>query len=149
MEKPERPTFDEFAKVVAPLNPGASREDIKQAYFQRFHLRQDGTPKGEGFFGRLPRTGSSGGDYSTELSASVTIGGKNLFFPTLVPGLTREEIDHLLAGKQPTDAIYDKAIRHAQTRIAQGLSPFASPGEQIQLPDKAAGSGLAGSIMKR
>ena len=44
--------------------------------------------------------------------------------PTLVPTLTKQEIDYLLSGQRPTRAIVDKAVQHARQRMSQGLSPF-------------------------
>lgn len=105
--------------------------------------RTDGTPKGAGFFGELPRRDDPT-SFSGELSAEVTIGGKPLLFPLLVPTLTREEIDHLLStskadlhdpGAQKIEAgIYEKAIQHAVGRIQTGKSPFAGEGEFHPLP---------------
>lgn len=103
-----------------------------------YGLREDGTRKGSGYYGPLqskdPRFPK--GSISTELSADVDIDGKKLHFPLLAPGLSRKEIDSLLAGQKPTDAIYDKAISHAQQRIATGKSPFAGPDDgQIEVPN--------------
>jgi hypothetical protein len=98
-----------------------------------YGLREDGTPKGLGYFGLLPSKDGKH-EVSTELSADVDIGGKKMFFPLLVPTLTRDEIDLLLSGAKPTDSIYEKAIRFAQERIKAGKSPFAGPGEQRSLP---------------
>lgn len=78
--------------------------------------------KGKGFFGMLA---TPSGDFSTEISAETGIGE----FPLLVPTLTRQEIDHLLSGKSPTDNIYMKAEDFARQRIQKGLSPFAMPNE--------------------
>jgi hypothetical protein len=100
------------------------------------NYRPDGTLKGPGYFGRLQRPD---GDVSTELSIGVTgpeYGNKETQVPLLVPTLTRQEIDYLLAGNEPTEQIIAKAERHAQMRIARGLSPFARTGEQQSLPKK-------------
>ena len=142
------PSFEEFVSEVKPLNPKASQAELKQAYFDHFKLRQDGTPKGQGYFGELPSTNPAWpkGTVSTELSANSTIDGKDLFYPLLTPNLTRAEIDHLLAGKKPTDAIYSKAIEHAQARIKAGKSPFAGQGERAPLPKAP---GLVGSALTR
>lgn len=101
-----------------------------------FGLREDGTPKGMGFFGMLPSKDPRfpKGSFSSELSYDSDVNGKKLFYPILVPTMTREEIDHILSGADPTDAMHDKAIDHALGRIKNNLSPFAGPGEQIPLP---------------
>ncbi|MFA5354947.1 MAG: hypothetical protein WC291_12015 [Thermodesulfovibrionales bacterium] len=89
--------------------------------------RVDGTPKGNGFFGPLKRPD---GKVSTELSVGITLDGKETQIPVLVPTLTGQEVDFLLAGNKPTSLIIQKAIAHARERIAQGKSPFAEEGEQ-------------------
>ena len=90
--------------------------------------RDDGSEKGRGFFGELKRPD---GKVSTEISIGVNIGGKEMEIPALVPTLTQDEINTLLAGESPSQAIMDKAVSHAKERIAAGLSPFASDDEAI------------------
>ena len=97
--------------------------------------RADGTKKGKGFLGVLKRPD---GSVSTEISVGVKIGGKEVEIPTLVPTLTKEEIDYLLNSdldsknmfKNPVGkAILIKAYDHATQRMLQGQSPFADQGE--------------------
>lgn len=80
-------------------------------------------PKEKGYYGKLP---AKGGSTATEISASDEDGNS---YPLLVPGLSKAEVDHLLAGKRPTNAMYDKAEAHAAKRRAEGKSPFASSNE--------------------
>jgi hypothetical protein len=87
--------------------------------------REDGTKKGSGFFGALKMTDGSN-RVATEISIGVEIGGKETEIPTLVPTLTKKQVDHLLSGGRPTKEIVDKAVKHARKRIASGKSPFAS-----------------------
>lgn len=75
--------------------------------------------KGSGYFGYLPASDG----YATELSAENE-GGE---FPLLVPTLSKEEIEHLLAGNSPTDEIFRKAVEHAERRKKEGKSPYADP----------------------
>jgi hypothetical protein len=95
-------------------------------------LREDGTPKGQGFLG--PRERPDGG-VSTELSVGVEIDGQEVLIPTMVPGLEPKEIEKLLeipeggAAEIPREII-DKAITHAEARIAEGKSPFLELGEE-------------------
>ncbi|OPY89017.1 MAG: hypothetical protein A4E71_00097 [Smithella sp. PtaU1.Bin162] len=89
--------------------------------------RTDGTKKGKGFLGELKRRD---GKVSTELSIGVTFDGKETEIPTLVPTLSKDEINYLLEGGEPTKAIIRKAVDHAKKRIASGKSPFAEEGEQ-------------------
>lgn len=98
-----------------------------------FGLRPDGTPKGMGFFGALKRPD---GDISTELSIGIDFGKGETEIPLLVPGLSRAEINHLLNGGEPTDAIVDKAVMHAEKRMANGMSPFAAHDERFDLPQE-------------
>jgi hypothetical protein len=89
------------------------------------HAERAGDPievKGKGYFGMLPH---KGGGSSTEISSD---NGK-MDYPLLVPTLTKEERQHLLDGKDPTDAIYEKAEAHANRRLKEGKSPYAKPSE--------------------
>ena len=104
-----------------------------------YGMREDGTAKGNGWFGILPSKDPKypPGAVSTELSATGNIkgpDGKPVLYPLIVPTLTHEELQHLLSGKKPTDDIYNKAEEFAAQRIKQGLSPFANPTEQMPLP---------------
>ena len=88
--------------------------------------REISMPKGLGYFGLLR---STSGYPMTEFSASENIDGANVQFPLIVPTLTREELDWLLAGNDPTESIYQKAIAHAIMRTQSNLSPFAQQSE--------------------
>lgn len=88
-----------------------------------FGRRSDGTKKGPGFMGSLKRPD---GDISTELSIGVNIDGQEMEIPTLVPTLSKPEINHLLRGGEPTGAIVDKAVDHARKRLRLGQSAFKS-----------------------
>jgi hypothetical protein len=96
----------------------------------QFGARPDGTQKGTGWLGMLPRPD---GGVSTELSAGVEIGGKETLIPLLVPTLAPDEVNWLLKAaeddpqffnKMPP-SILDKAVQHATQRIHLGLNPFA------------------------
>lgn len=102
--------------------------------------REDGTEKGEGYFGTIPRPD---GKVSGELSIGVDINGKETLIPTMVPTLSKPELDFLLSANK--DAIFDKknpmavgivekARAYAEQRIAQGKSVWAGPGEKHPLP---------------
>ena len=83
--------------------------------------------KGKGYFGLLPTTG---GEVASEISSTDEQGRH---YPLLVPTLTKEEIQHLLQGNNPTDEIYNKAEMWANYRRNMGLSPFASQNE-LRIP---------------
>ena len=112
--------------------------DIKRSSAAANDLRVDGTKKGNGFLGKLERPD---GRISTEISIGVNIGGKQMEIPTLIPTITEEEKKYLLstdpekiftANPKLYKGIQEKAIKHAQDRIKQGLSPFASGWEDYK-----------------
>jgi hypothetical protein len=110
------------SKLAAALQNFQSEEGLAP-----YGIRHSGEGvKGKGYFGMLPH--ASGGT-STEISTESDIYGKNTEHPLIVPTLNAGELQHLLAGNQPTDEIYRKAQEHAVSRIDKGLSPFAQPNE--------------------
>lgn len=104
-----------------------------------YGYRTSGKPKGRGFLGELKRPD---GDISTEISIGVNFDGIETEIPSLVPTLTKEEINHLLSGKPHTREMIDKAVAHARQRMSQGLSPFKELSEEIpEQPTKFPGLG--------
>lgn len=102
-------------------------------------VREDGTIKGEGFFGPIRH---SAGTSATELStghgppASFPYTHKDeMLYPSMVPTLSREELAAMLSGDENLpSSIHQKARSHAIARLAQGKSPFAQVGEQYPAP---------------
>jgi len=86
-------------------------------------LRPDGTKKGPGFLGKLANVN---GQESTELSIGVNINGEETLIPSLVPTLSKDEVQWLLKNNMPTPEIEAKAVAHAQQRIAEGKPVFAT-----------------------
>jgi hypothetical protein len=95
-------------------------------------IRPDGTMKDVGFLGPLK---SPSGKDVTEYSVGVPIMGKEMDIPTLVPGLSKQEIDYVLRradsglpmGKDAMgNAIVQKAYQHATQRVKKGMNPFYS-----------------------
>ena len=87
--------------------------------------RPDGTPKGAGFLGELIRPD---GRSMTEYSIGVEFDDYKGEIPTLVPTLTKDEINQLLniqEGENIPKKIEQKAINHARMRRKKGLSVFA------------------------
>lgn len=119
--------------VTDPNDPNANRS--------RWGKREDGTDKGYGFLGLLKRPD---GGVSSEISVGVQINGKEVEIPTMVPTLTRAEVQKLLSIKldgsadEIPDAIVDKAVAFAKKRIAAGKSPFAGPDESPTVSGPAA-----------
>ena len=89
--------------------------------------RQDGTTKGAGWLGPFR---NAAGEEVTEYSVGVNIDGKEIEIPTLVPGLTKDEIRQVVTasdyGEFPNESVMMKAIAHARKMMGQGKSPFAS-----------------------
>jgi hypothetical protein len=118
-----------FAKVKKLADGGQGLHDIESdeglAPYGFRHAERAGDAievKGKGFYGNLPH--KEGGS-STEISSD---NGK-YDYPLLVPSLTSDERQHLLDGKEPTDAIYEKAEAHAAKRMKAGKSAYAQPNE--------------------
>lgn len=100
--------------------------------------REDGTPKGPGFFGELAEVGYPD-LYATELPLLVyEFSGSPRLIPLITPDSTYEELAHLVTGGGPTPAIRQWATEWARRRLAHGQSPFAAMGEQRPLPAKGA-----------
>lgn len=119
-----------MASILADLQQTPVRPS--QERIATYGKRQDGTPKGAGYFGEIKHPGNSK-TFSTELSIGVNLEGKDLQIPLLVPTLTRSEIQAVIAGKD-TEAIVQKAVDHAKDRIQKGKSPYAEPNEYVPLP---------------
>lgn len=78
---------------------------------------------------------NTGDNVMTELAITVDFDGKEIDIPTVIPTLTKKELDHLLSGGKPTKEIIDKAIKHAIQRRKQGKSPFIEEDEnEIKRP---------------
>lgn len=99
----------------------------------KWGYRQDGTAKGSGYFGPLTTKNKDGQDeVVTEYSVTMGFGDHDtqVEIPTLVPTLTEEEIAQVLEaaskGENPPTSVLAKAAKHAQERMAAGLSPFAN-----------------------
>lgn len=99
----------------------------------KYGLRNDGTAKGSGWLGELKIPGTN--SVATEYSIGVNINGKEMEIPTIVPTLTKAELNQLLVdiknNKQPSKAIVDKAVAFAKERVKAGKSPFAEQGDTI------------------
>ena len=114
-----------------PMMPKLSDIRVKEGGYDvnSFGKRPDGSAKGGGFLGVLKRPD---GGFSTEISVGVQINGTEMEIPTLVPTLTRDEVNTLLSTTNPKDipdGIVAKAIDFANKRMAEGKSVFADSGE--------------------
>ena len=88
-------------------------------------LRQDGSQKSkQGWLGPVQR---DDGLTMTEYSIGVEIDGNEIDMPTMVPTLTKEEIETLRTlpdGENVPQTIVEKAIDHAIMQKTKGNSPF-------------------------
>lgn len=127
-------------QTIAPTGAESVAGLRASNFNEEFGNRPDGSPKGKGFLGVLQRPD---GGVMTEYSVGVNIGGKEVDIPTLVPTLTKGEVQTLLSIKDNEkipDGIMKKAVAYAKQRTAQGKPVFAQEGEQTDLIDAAAGS---------
>jgi hypothetical protein len=135
-KKPEQPVV--LGRPLPKLPPKINKPVIDKAAPKpprnNGNTRPDGTKKGKGFLGEIKRPD---GKVSTELSIGVNIDGKEVLIPTMVPGLTKEEITHLTSGKYNPqarkgidDVISRKAIEFAKERAAKKQPFFATPEEE-------------------
>jgi hypothetical protein len=133
--------FD-FAKVKAGVNvtppTGAGYAITKQDAQKidavnelnrrgKYGKRPDGSLKGEGWLGELKLPN---GGVATEYTVGVNIGGKEIDIPTLVPGLTKEEVDvmvnYIIPNNKPIpESVMQKAVEHAKQKMNKGESVFA------------------------
>jgi hypothetical protein len=103
----------------------SDKENFKQG---KYGKRVDGTNKGSGWLGELQMKDGSG-RVMTEFSVGFEVNGEEIEMPVVVPTLDKEEIQYLLEGGEPTEAMYDKAFEHGMKRIKEGKSPFKSDGK--------------------
>ena len=97
-----------------------------------YGLRNDGTAKSSGYLGELT---NKHGDVMTEFTVGVNIDGKEVDIPTLVPTLSKGELNTLLNlddGEPVPDNIVQAAIDHAMYRRSVGKSVFADKKDKAQ-----------------
>ena len=87
--------------------------------------RVDGSKKSSrGWLGAIKR---DDGSVMTEYSIGINIGGKETLVPSLVPTLSKDEVEFLRTKEDAVpipEAIQRKAANHAKKMIEQGKSPF-------------------------
>lgn len=98
----------------------------------------DSPIKGNGYYGILRRKDGSN-ERSSEISIGIEVNGNKYHVPTMVPGLTKEQLNYLL--KTPEDQIYtsnkklmsqieQNAANWAKKRLEAGLPVFATLPEE-------------------
>lgn len=116
-----------------------------------YGMRNDGTPKGNGYFGPVE---TADGNVATEYTVGVEMDGKEMEIPTLVPTLTEEQVDTLVNDVIPNnkpipDDIMQKAVDHAKQRMKEGKSVFAEAGEEGKAAPKKSAPILPGILNGR
>lgn len=120
------------------VEPKISATQPEKERLATYGNRPDGSPKGAGYYGEVQNPYKPG-EFSTELTIGVTVGGKPMDIPVLVPGLTTQEIRAVLKAKGADDipeSAVQKAVAHAKLRMQSGKSPYADPGEYHPLPNE-------------
>jgi hypothetical protein len=84
--------------------------------------REDGSLKGPGWLGPYK---NKKGQMVTEYSIGVPIDGKEMDIPSLVPGLTPEEINQVVSGRVP-ESVLQKAVEHAEGKVKNKQSVWAT-----------------------
>ena len=101
--------------------------------------RRDGSKKSaRGFLGPIKNKVSGG--TMTEFSTDMQYQGKSIDIPTMVPTLSKSEIEYMrnmkpgagwnLSKSQMERSIVNKARAHAKKRLEAGKSPFYQDGEK-------------------
>jgi soluble lytic murein transglycosylase len=105
-------------------------------------VREDGTKKSDtGYLGVIK---SNDGKDMTEFSIGVEIEGQETLVPTLIPGLTDDEIEVLKTEPNPKDipkTIIKKAVDHAKKQKSEGKDIFfekKEPESSLAIIDKIA-----------
>lgn len=115
-----------------PADPPLTATQPTPDRIKTYGTRPDGSPKGAGYFGEITHPAKPGTEF-TEWTVGVTVDGKDMDIPLIVPTLSRKELQAVLQGKE-TRAIIRKAVDHALSRMKQGRPVYAEPGEYYPLP---------------
>lgn len=144
----KQPTKEELLAEKARRQQAGKAGGAAATNTASYGMRNDGkTYKGTGWLGEIKLPD---GGVASEYTVGVNIGGKEVDIPTLVPGLTRDEVnlmanDIIPNGKPVPESIMQKAVDHARMRMSNGQSVFANDGAPA-LTEKA--KGLADKMAK-
>jgi hypothetical protein len=130
-------------QVAAESRKQADAMDGKPNY----GARPDGSQKGSGWLGELKLPDGSVATEYTMQSDAVKVDGRRVDFPTLVPGLSPEEVQLMTSDiipnkKEIPEPIIQKAIAHANLRLGEGKSVFTEGKAEPSRPvyEKLAGA---------
>jgi hypothetical protein len=109
--------------------PRAAAPTVSDSGNADYGNRPDGSKKGKGWLGGVfLDDGSVATEFSTQ-SDAVTVNGKRIDFPTLVPTLTPEELrtmkQVIATNGEIPEGVMQKAIQHARKRLSENKSVFA------------------------
>lgn len=145
-QQAQRPTHEEIQAELArrraakaqqqqqsaPLSQPVNSQSPTPAQGQ-YGLRNDGkTYKGTGWLGELKLpNGDVATEYTMQSDAVRDANGNRIDFPSLVPTLTKDEVDlmvnDIIPNNKPVpDAIAQKAVDFARDRMSKGQSVFAN-----------------------
>jgi hypothetical protein len=119
----EKPDYSLLAQAIS-RKPGLAPYGMRN--LEQGQDISQGTVKGKGYFGEVPM---DQGGAMTEFSSAYGQDGNLVSNPLVVPTLTKQELDWLKAGLDPTPQIIKKAQDYAQKRMGAGQSTFATPQE--------------------
>lgn len=132
--------FSRLTNIVMNIESGGRRYDPAG-----YGDRTDGSAKGSGWLGELSLPdGGVATEYTTQ-SDAVKVNGERVEFPTLVPTLSKAEVDSMVNDIIPNtkpipEPVMQKAIAHAKDQIAKGDSPFANSGKLLEGPQTRFGT---------
>lgn len=113
---------------LTPKQGGLAYKDYPNPHGLRAYEKDDGSyggqmiPKADGWLGPLKGKGKNKGHVMTEYSLEDEKGS----FPSLVPTLTKKELELVLSGKGTEDTDR-KAMEFRDMRLKLGLDPFYNP----------------------
>lgn len=140
--------FDQFAQGINPYEDKDSLELGETPKYQEtpqgrdygYGLREDKTHKGLGYFGPIKMKNKSDSIFGEiSMSGELDDTGKEHLFPSVIPGLTQEELKFLGKGTWEKDgkflpSIKEKAYEFARQRLEEGKPFFAMPEEEGKTP---------------
>ena len=118
------PAVQDSGAMAQPL--GAGQRD--------YDTRADGSPVGRGFIGAIKDTMAN---MITEYNVMVEIEGEQVEIPTLVPTLSKEQLEALmeLEGGEVPEEIVMVALEWAAQRLDEELDVHATEDDYENIPD--------------
>lgn len=125
--------------LPAPPMQGMTGPDPAYGYGRRWSEDAHGytgAPKANGYYGPIGVHGNEIG-VATEYGVTDRMNNKFVEMPTIVPGLTRDQlqgtVDAAQIGDRLPPGVVDKAYAHAAMRLLQGKDPYAGPQDRKRM----------------